>query len=50
MKSLIALVMLAGCGASLKVQPVTVNPIHVTVDVNVHDEKPAAPALPAPSH
>ena len=33
-----ALVMLAACGASqVKVAPVTIEPIHITVDVNVHD-------------
>lgn len=32
------LVGLAGaCGTSLKLEPVTVAPIHLTVDVNVHD-------------
>lgn len=42
---------LAGCGASrVKVEPVTVRPIHVTVDVNVHDQPaPAAPAPAAPA-
>ena len=38
MKTLLALLLLAGCGTRLKVDPVTVRPIHVTVDVNVHDE------------
>lgn len=39
MKRLIAaLVLLAACGASqVKVAPVTIEPIHITVDVNVHD-------------
>lgn len=39
MKFVLALIMLAGCGAQrIKVDPVTVQPIHVTVDVNVHDQ------------
>lgn len=33
-----ALVLLAACGAQqVKVAPVTIEPIHITVDVNVHD-------------
>ena len=32
------LVAAAGCGLNtVKVEPVTVQPIHVTIDVNVHD-------------
>jgi hypothetical protein len=39
---------LTGCGASrVKVEPVTVQPIHVTVDVNVRDLP--APSAPAPA-
>jgi hypothetical protein len=39
MKPLLALIILAACGATrVKVDPVTVQPIHVTVDVNVRDE------------
>ena len=30
--------LLAGCGSALKVEPVKVQPIHITVDVNVHDK------------
>jgi hypothetical protein len=33
---LIVLALAAACGA-VQVQPVKVDPIHVTVDVNVHD-------------
>ena len=29
--------LLFGCGSALKVEPVKVQPIHITVDVNVHD-------------
>ena len=28
---------ITGCLGSVKVAPVTVEPIHVTIDVNVHD-------------
>ena len=46
-KTLVALVMfVAACGAGLKVAPVTVKPIHMTIDVNVHD----APDAGAPKH
>lgn len=32
----------AGCGlTTMKVAPVKVEPIHMTVDVNLHDEKPS---------
>lgn len=41
MKSLVFLIVLAACTHNLKVEPVTVQPIHVTVDVNVHDSRPA---------
>ena len=33
--------LLAACGShQVKLEPVTVAPIHVTVDVNVHDDPP----------
>jgi hypothetical protein len=36
-----------GCGTLVRVSPVTVQPIHITVDVNVHDRRDAAePAKP----
>jgi hypothetical protein len=38
MKFLLALMALTGCAQRIKVEPVTVQPIHVTVDVNVHDQ------------
>jgi hypothetical protein len=39
---------LAACGTALKVEPVQVQPIHVTVDVNLKDaDAPAAPAAPS---
>ena len=42
--SLIAL--LAACGPShIKVAPVTVRPIHLTIDVNLHDEDPEEAAV-----
>ncbi|HEU0035613.1 MAG TPA: hypothetical protein VFQ53_33610 [Kofleriaceae bacterium] len=34
----IAILVLAGCGAqTVKVEPVKVEPIHMTIDVNLHD-------------
>jgi hypothetical protein len=39
-RMLCALIVLASCGAQVKVEPVTINPIHITVDVNLHDGKP----------
>jgi hypothetical protein len=45
MKYLVALFVLAGCAAQqVKVAPVKVEPIHLTIDVNVHDRtEPAKP-------
>lgn len=44
-KLVAALLVMAGCGlTNVKVAPVTVEPIHMTIDVNVHDhtdEKPS---------
>jgi hypothetical protein len=41
-KLVLVIVFAAACGAQrVKVDPVTVGPIHITVDVNVRD--PAAP-------
>lgn len=38
MKAVLALLLLAACGAQhVKIEPVQVQPIHVTVDVNVHE-------------
>lgn len=38
MKAVLALLLLAACGTQrVKIDPVQVAPIHVTVDVNVHD-------------
>jgi hypothetical protein len=37
---LTALCLLAACGAQqVKVEPVRIQPIHITVDVNLHDKK-----------
>jgi hypothetical protein len=42
MKSLVTSLLLAGCvSQKLKVEPVKVEPIHLTIDINVHDSKPA---------
>ena len=35
--SVVVAISLAGCAGSLKVEPVQVQPIHVTVDVNLKD-------------
>jgi hypothetical protein len=36
---LLVMLALAGCGAQrVKVEPLTVEPIHLTIDVNVHDQ------------
>lgn len=44
MKTLVMLVLVAGCAAQkVKVEPVKVEPIHVTIDVNLHDGKPPPP-------
>ena len=48
MKLLVPLILLSGCvGSNLKVEPVKVEPIHMTIDINLHDGKDAArPASP----
>ncbi len=44
MKHLALSFLLAGCvGQKLKVEPVKVEPIHLTIDVNLHDNKPGDP-------
>ncbi len=44
MKKLVVLIVLGACGTqSVKIEPVTVQPIHVTIDVNVHDQPATAP-------
>lgn len=35
--------LLAACGSTLKVEPVRVEPIHMTIDVNVHDDAAKSP-------
>ncbi len=37
MKRLFVLLVLGACGQSFKVEPVKVEPIHMTIDVNLHD-------------
>lgn len=40
MKRIVAFVLLAGCGATqVKVEPVKIQPIHITVDVNLNEGK-----------
>jgi len=46
MKSLLLslLALVAACGMShVKVAPVTVQPIHLTIDVNLHDDPASTP-------
>jgi hypothetical protein len=43
----LALLVLAACAQRLKVDPVKIEPIHMTIDVNVHDEHDDA-ARPSP--
>ena len=41
----LAAIVLAACGSqTVRVEPVKVEPIHVTVDVNLHDSGSGAPA------
>ncbi len=41
----IAVILLAGCvSQKLKVEPVKVEPIHMTIDINLHDAKEPGPA------
>jgi hypothetical protein len=47
MKRAVLLLVLGACGA-VQVAPVKVEPIHVTVDINVHDATPAK--KPQPGH
>ncbi len=44
---LLVITLLAACGTShVKVAPVTVQPIHMTIDVHVHDNQDEANAAP----
>jgi hypothetical protein len=38
----ISVMLATACGTLVRVEPVTVQPIHITVDVNVHDHRDAA--------
>ncbi|MDB4960610.1 MAG: hypothetical protein JWP01_609 [Myxococcales bacterium] len=40
--SMISVLAAAACGHTVKVQPITVEPIHMTIDINVHDGEPDA--------
>jgi hypothetical protein len=40
----LALALLCGCFTNLKVEPVKVEPIHMTIDVNVHNTSSTDPA------
>ncbi|MGE0395299.1 MAG: hypothetical protein AB7T06_01130 [Kofleriaceae bacterium] len=45
--AILAALAVGGCAQRLQVEPVTVKPIHVVVDVNVHDSADTATARPA---
>jgi hypothetical protein len=50
MKHLVLLISLTACGLNhVKVEPVTVQPIHITVDVNLHNDQAAPPHDKQPS-
>lgn len=36
-RALAVLLVLGACGAQVKVAPVKIEPIHITVDVNIHE-------------
>lgn len=38
MKRVLVLCLLAACGTAFKMEPVKVEPIHMTIDVNLHDD------------
>lgn len=41
-KVIVALCLTSGCGGGkLKVEPVKVEPIHLTIDINLHAPEPA---------
>ncbi len=42
MKRLIFVWLVAACGSTLKVEPVRVEPIHMTIDVTVHEDGSSA--------
>ena len=42
MKLILVACLLAACGQTFKVEPVKVEPIHMTIDVNLHDDAAAA--------
>jgi hypothetical protein len=44
----LAVVLLAACGThTLRVEPIKVEPIHLTVDVNLHETTTTGPSTPA---
>jgi hypothetical protein len=47
--ALVLTALTTACGTLVKVEPVTVQPIHITVDVNVHDHRDAADPVKRPS-
>ena len=48
--TILTFVAAAGCIGPVKVEPVTVQPIHMTIDVNLHDQRePARPSVAPPA-
>jgi hypothetical protein len=45
MKWILVAMLLGACGHQVKVDPVKVEPIHITVDVNLHDDDARATKL-----
>ena len=46
---LATVVALAACGpTNVNIAPVKIQPIHMTIDVNLHDASPAKPPPPQP--
>ena len=37
-RALVLVVLVAGCATPIKLAPVRVEPIHMTIDVNLHDD------------
>lgn len=42
LSAVLTLLALVACGTTIHVEPVKVEPIHMTVDINLHDSAPAA--------
>ncbi|HEY4175450.1 MAG TPA: hypothetical protein VGM90_01400 [Kofleriaceae bacterium] len=44
-KLLLVMLVLGGCASHVRVEPLTVQPIHVIVDINMHDDVKPRPAI-----